>query len=207
MNKKAWCIGLAALVIVIGTGCGQKPQAAPPQTEQTTVTPQKDTAVEPVVDEADQGLSNGSGAGQEAPSGSTSANERVQAQSRSIDVYYTDPDQTSLQAAERTITYTNELDKYKHSFHALQTSESETLIPLWGKIQLNSVSFEEGQLTLDITIPDTANLGSGGEAFALDALYQTFFQYDEVTAVDVLVEGQQKESLMGHVDLEHPKMK
>lgn len=220
MNKKAWYIGIAALVIVIGTGCGQKPQAASPQGEQTVVTSQKDAAdvevenagSEPVSDQAmeeqpEQIPSNGSVAGQEAPSSASSESTSSSTQSKSIDVFYTDPDQTGLVTAQKKISYTSELDKYTSSYKALQTSDSEALVPLWGKIQLLSVSFDQGVLALDITIPDTANLGSGGEMLALDALYQTFFQYKEVTAVEVLVDGQQQESLMGHMELEHPKMK
>jgi hypothetical protein len=40
--------------------------------------------------------------------------------------------------------------------------------------------------------------------FAIDALQKTFFQFDEVQSLELLVDGNQIESLMGHVELEHP---
>lgn len=57
---------------------------------------------------------------------------------------------------------------------------------------------------MDVHMPDEARLGAGGEQFALDALTKTMFQFDEVKSVELLVDGAKVESLMGHVDLEHP---
>ncbi|MNC60821.1 Sporulation and spore germination [compost metagenome] len=77
-------------------------------------------------------------------------------------------------------------------------------MPLWGGIELKSLKFADGQITMDIHKPDEAQLGAGGEALAISALAQTLFQFEEVKSIEVLVDGEQVESLMGHVDLEHP---
>lgn len=66
------------------------------------------------------------------------------------------------------------------------------------------MKLSDGTLTVDIHIPDDARLGAGGEAFAIEALTKTLFQFDEIKAIDVLVDGQAAESMMGHVTLEHP---
>ncbi|GJM74873.1 hypothetical protein HMSSN036_70890 [Paenibacillus macerans] len=73
-------------------------------------------------------------------------------------------------------------------------------------MKLNSAAFSEanGELALDIELPDEARLGAGGEALAIDALKKTMFQFDEVKQIEVTVGGEKVESLMGHADLEHP---
>ena len=86
-----------------------------------------------------------------------------QAKKVNIKVYYTDPEIMDLKEASKEITYTGEEDKYKKAFEGLQTSSDAELSPLWSdKITLNSLKFENGALTLDITKPAEANLGAGG---------------------------------------------
>ena len=101
------------------------------------------------------------------------------------------------------ITYKEDQEKYEAAYQALQKSDKGDMVPLWEKIGLNSLKFENGALTLDVTVPDEANLGAGGESFAIDAI-KNLFQFDEVKSLQILVDGQQTESLMGHVDLENP---
>ncbi|MGE7055829.1 GerMN domain-containing protein, partial [Paenibacillus glucanolyticus] len=129
----------------------------------------------------------------------------TQAKKANIKLYYTDPEIIDLKEASKEITYSNEEDKYTKAFEGLQKSSDAELNPLWSEqITLNSLKFDKGALTLDITKPAEANLGAGGEMFALDALRKTFFQFDEVKSLELLVDGNQTESLMGHVELEHP---
>lgn len=75
---------------------------------------------------------------------------------------------------------------------------------MWSNIELLSATFDQGKLTLDVHIPDEARLGSGGEILAIDALKGTFFQFDEINSIDLLVDGEATDSLMGHAELEHP---
>lgn len=42
------------------------------------------------------------------------------------------------------------------------------------------------------------------EQFALEALKNTLFQFDEVKSIELLVDGEVVESLIGHAELEHP---
>lgn len=121
-----------------------------------------------------------------------------------ISVYYTDPDVMDLLVAKRDISYKDDEEKYVAAFKALQTSGSEDQIPLWGEIELLSVHEDKGAVTIDIHIPDEARLGSGGELFAISALQNTYFQFQEVQTLELLVDGEEAESLMGHVELMHP---
>ncbi|MFB4327304.1 GerMN domain-containing protein [Paenibacillus sp. CR_12] len=197
MNRKIWAVGLLAAVMLISAGCGQKPGAAPDDTpEQVTPAPDDQTG------QSNGGTSNGSG----GTSTGNGGNEATAPESKteSIKAYYTDPDLMELVEGSAEISYKEDQEKYEAAYQALQKSDKADMVPLWEKIELNSLKFENGALTLDVTVPDEANLGAGGESFAVEAIKKTFFQFDEVKSLQILVDGQQTESLMGHVDLENP---
>ncbi|GAC44108.1 GerMN domain-containing protein [Paenibacillus popilliae] len=187
-NKKWW--GLAAIVLSISvvTACGAKPttNAGQPGVPPTEVQP-------------DQSDSNPQTPNQEEP-----ANQEREKQEQSITAYVSDSDLMGLKSYSAKIQFADDEEKYKQALKALQTSDHPEDIPLWKKIEFKSVKFSDGTLTIDIRIPADARLGAGGESFAIEALTKTLFQFDEIHAVDVLVDGQAAESLMGHVTLEHP---
>ncbi|MBT2760654.1 GerMN domain-containing protein [Paenibacillus sp. ISL-20] len=196
MNKKIWSAGLLTAVMLIGAGCGQKPGAAPDNTPgQVTPAPDDQTG------QSNNGTSNGSGG---SSTGNGSEVTTPETKTESIKAYYTNPDMMELVEGTAEISYKEDQEKYEAAYQALQKSSNAEMIPLWEKIGLNSLKFENGALTLDVTVPDEANLGAGGESFAVDAIKKTFFQFDEVQSLQILVDGQQTESLMGHVDLENP---
>lgn len=195
LNKKIWSAGFLAAVMLIGAGCGQKPGAAPDDTpEQVTPAPEDQTG------HGSGGVTNGSG----GTSGAGNEATAPEMKTESIKAYYTDPEMMELVEGRAEIFYKDELGKYEAAFKTLQQSSDADKLPLWEKIQLHSVQFESGKLTIDVAVPDEANLGAGGESFAVDALKKTFFQFDEVESIQLLVDGQQTESLMGHVDMENP---
>lgn len=135
-----------------------------------------------------------------APANQDKENE----ESQEIEVFYSDDQLLQLEQSMKEIIFEDGSDKYIKTYAALQSSDQTELIPLWNNIDLLSATFDEGKLTLDVHIPDEARLGAGGEVLALDALRETFFQFDEVTSIDLLVDGNATESLMGHTELEHP---
>lgn len=137
---------------------------------------------------------------------STSPAEQQQEnkQTQEIKVYYADDQLTQLEQGTKEITFEDDSDKYSQTFAALQSSDQTELISLWNKIDLLSSTFEQGVLTLDVHIPEDAALGASGELLALDSLRETFFQFEEVTSIDLLVDGNAAESLMGHAELDHP---
>ncbi|MWV42043.1 hypothetical protein GRF59_00235 [Paenibacillus sp. HJL G12] len=218
MSRKLWCAGILALVMIASAGCGQKPTTAPESGQQETVsgeqqttgsgsetTPEKDAgsgdngnAGESTQGDSSKGSSTGSS------TGSSSQTTEPTAKKETIDVYFTDPQELDLKKSQKEISYENAVEKYVQAFKALQSSDKSELIPLWGKIELKKLEFKDGEITMDIHMPDEARLGAGGEQYALDALTKTMFQFDEVKSVELLVDGAKVESLMGHVDLEHP---
>ncbi|GGH42046.1 GerMN domain-containing protein [Paenibacillus silvae] len=221
MNKKIWIAALLVTVMAIAAGCGSKPTAAPSQTQGTGTETQTGTGVtevdgqvitDPATADSEENTTpsaptNGSSEGTSSEGGTSTdkPSETDNKQQKSIEVFYTDPEELELHKASAEIAFASDDEKYKAAFASLQQSKDDKLVPLWSKdIELKSVQFKDGALTLDIHMPDTARLGAGGEVFALDALKQTFFQFDEVKSLDLLVDGKSSESLMGHVDLEHP---
>lgn len=196
MNRK-WIAALVLLLVIVIAGCGQKPQAAPKGSNEST----NQVIQNPVAASPDAG-SNGNpivDASDDTNKGNAADDEIKQ----SIKVYFTDDNIMDLQAIDREISYVDESHKYEKAFAALQTPEEGT-ISLWQKVVLKSAAFSNGQVTLDITLPDEARLGAGGESLAIDALKQTMFQFDEVKQLELTVDGQQVDTLMGHVELEHP---
>ncbi|MEK3703291.1 GerMN domain-containing protein [Paenibacillus sp. FSL R7-0198] len=220
MNKKIWIAALLLTVMAVAAGCGSKPTAAPNQTqgagtENNVTEVEGETITEPVTAEPEENTTpteSTEGSSEETttttPPSETSTEKPPTSESnekKTITVFYTDEEELELHKAAAEISYASDDAKYKAAFESLQQSKDAKLVPLWSKeIELKSVQFKDGALTLDIHMPDTARLGAGGESYALDALKQTFFQFDEVKSLDLLVDGQQTESLMGHVDLEHP---
>ena len=125
--------------------------------------------------------------------------------SQTLTVYGTDDQLMELTSYSTTITYTNETEKLSAALKALQTTYDSNHFSLWERIEFKSFELnEDGTLTLDIHIPDEARLGAGGEGFALTALTETMFQFDEVKAINLLIDGKEEESMMGHVMLDHP---
>lgn len=199
MNRKSLIFGVLVLLLVLSSGCGQKPQASPETgtgntggNQQNVDTP---AGVEPGESDPMQGAGQTPDAGSEGD---------VSAQSESIDTYYTDDQMLELTKVSREISFQAEQDKYLEALKALQSSSDPKLFPLWGKAEFRSASLKDGTLTVDLSLPDEARLGAGGEALAIDALKNTLFQFSEVNAIELLVDGQEVDTLMGHVELEHP---
>lgn len=185
MHKK-WHKGLAAAAVftLLLSGCGQsKPPAQssgatpPANTEQGTAAP---------------------------PRTATPAPNREQNKELKVKAYYSDANFEKLVEKDATISYKQDQDKYKAALEMLKTSPDNQTLPLFKGFTFNKVELSNGQLTIDLSMSPESRLGSGGEEMLLNALQNTLFQFSEVQAIQVLVDGKQVESLMGHMDLPHP---
>ncbi len=194
--KKFIMVGAALVLALALAGCGQKPQTAPQGTEQPPTGMAEQPSPAPGTD------SNVSqGAGQNDTNNTNT--EEPKLQTVQVELYYTDDNLMELTKVQRDIQFREDKDKYAEAFKQLQVAESG-LFSLWEKVILKKASFGDGELHIDIQLPDEARLGSGGEALAIEALKATMFQFDEVRSLELTVDGEQVESLMGHVELEHP---
>lgn len=197
-NKKWWGLAVLVLSISLVTACGAKPttNAGQPEVPPTEAQPDNGAVQNPGEDQQE--------ANQREPEKEEPVNQEPEKQEQSITAYVSDSDLMELKSYSAKIQFADDEEKYKEALKALQTSDNPEDTPLWKKIEFKSVKLSDGTLTVDIHIPDDARLGAGGESFAIEALTKTLFQFDEIKAVDVLVDGQAEESMMGHVTLEHP---
>lgn len=177
MKKRIYVAIAICAISLLAVGCGSKPTSSSPVqgSDPTSTTPA------PIANQ-----------------------DKESEESQEINVYYADDQLLQLEQRKKEITFEDESDKYSKTYSSLQSSDQTELIPLWKNIDLLSATFDQGKLILDVNIPDEARLGSGGEPLAIDALRETFFQFDEVTSIELLVDGNATESLMGHVELENP---
>lgn len=192
MNRMSWRICGLVLLLALASGCGQKPGTA-----------QTSGNEEPQVEQGAGPATNHQGSNNAENTSGETGTESPEQQTLSIKSYYTDDQLNELTEKEQTIRYAKDEDKYMAALETLKDSGDSELLPLW-KVEFRSATLSEGMLTVDITLPDEARLGAGGEALAVEALQNTLFQFQEIESIELLVDGQQTESLMGHVELEHP---
>lgn len=206
MKKRAW-LSIMALLLVVGllSACGDKvnssngngPSAEEPPAVTEPTTPDKTPSTE------DPGTNNG------GTNTGTSEQEKeptsVDKKTETIKVYVSDDQLMELVTYSKEIQYTNVDEKLKAALEALQNADESKYIALWKNIKFNSYKLDDqGLLTIDVTLTEQGHLGAGGESFAIEALASTLFQFDEVKFINILLDGQEVESLMGHVTLEHP---
>lgn len=199
MSRKLWMTSVLIVLVALSTACGAKPQTAPAPNTQGSSSVSVDT--EP----GQSGVANAQSDSDKEQTDSSKPNQdQIPEKKLSIHSYYTDDDMLELKEENKEITFADDQQKYEQSFKSLQESGNEKLFALWQKVKLKSVSMKSGELTLDITLPDEARLGAGGETLAIEALKKTFFQFEEVKSIELLVDGQKLDTLMGHDELEHP---
>lgn len=129
--------------------------------------------------------------------------EQEQIEEQAISVYRTDAELLDLYEGESVISFKGD-GKYLAALEALRTNGDDGRQSLWEHVAFQSAEFTDGSLVIDLHLPDEARLGAPGEALAIEALLRTLFQFTEVQSIAVLVDGEQVDSLMGHVVLEHP---
>jgi germination protein M len=86
-----------------------------------------------------------------------------------------------------------------------QSGATVSAWPEGTRLELKS-PIQDGTATVNITNLKQGVFGSAGESFALGSLVHTLTQFTEpvIRQVQVLVDGQIKESLAGHVDISQP---
>lgn len=143
----------------------------------------------------------------ESPVPTVSPTDAPKLSEQEVSVYLSDEHLENMIERKVKIEYDgSELELIKKSLEALQENQ-EPNVSLWQGITMNSVDFEEGLVTIDLQIPDESRLGAPGEMMLIDSLKQTLFQFPNVDSIQLLVDGAQLESLMGHVELDHPLRK
>ncbi|GIP37408.1 hypothetical protein J31TS4_06880 [Paenibacillus sp. J31TS4] len=176
-------VTVSAAAVLSLTACGQKEQ---PIGQASPVT-------SPSGNQA-----NGSG-GAVSPSPTANAQKTMQIKS-----YYGDESGEKLVEKASEIKYTTDSSKYLAALATLKSSPDPKLGALLSGFTFTSAKIDEGNLVVDLKIDPSGRWGAQGELLTLDALKKTLFQFSEVKTLDILLEGKQEESLMGHVSFPHP---
>lgn len=190
-TSKAMMTATAAIIaLLLVTGCGQSKQPlqgtesaklpAPASGQDTVKTQQPQQGTQPAAPQAPQ------------------------EKQLKLKVYYGDSEMEKLLEQEATVTVKQDSDKYAAVLKALTATADSKQIALLKGFQIKSAVLKDGQLNVDVSMAPEAHLGSGGEQLVLEAIQKTLFQFNEVTAIELLLDGKQVESLMGHMELPHP---
>jgi len=124
-----------------------------------------------------------------------------------IHIYLTDEDLTVLVDQSREIEFDTDQEKISAALQALQAPGEGDAVSLWSRVEILSSELADGAVTINIHLPEGSRLGAPGEVMALETLKKTLFQFDDVVSIDLLVDGEAVESLMGHEELPHPIVK
>lgn len=182
--KKTRLLAVLALTAALSSACGQA------ATNTNTNAGTENTASAPEVN-----------------AGTTTVSEQPSETRLTVHYFVGDEDLAALVDKTAEIAFAKEEDKYLAALQTLQLEDGSGGVSLWKNAVFLSASLTDGKLTVDLSLPDNARLGAPGESLALDAITRTAFQFEEVDALDILVDGEVVDSLMGHEELEHPIVK
>ncbi len=134
--------------------------------------------------------------------------ENPSAKSMNVKVYYPDDSGMRLVEVEREIIIDDSTDKYTAAVETLLTEPSEKNLT---KIFPNNAAIRSVEVADSLAIVDLdggflKNFvgGSTGEEFLVGSVVDTLTNFPEVKRVKFLVDGQEIETLSGHMDLSTP---
>ena len=134
-------------------------------------------------------------------------NEKTE-QSMNVKVYYPDDSGMRLVEVEREIIVDDSIDKYTAAVETLMIEpEEENLTRIFPKnAAIRSVKVRDGLAIVDFdgSILKGFVGGSTGEEFLIGSIVDTLTNFPEVKRVKFLVDGNEIETLSGHMDLSTP---
>ncbi|MFD0586971.1 GerMN domain-containing protein [Paenibacillus sp. GCM10027627] len=193
-TKHSFQMMLASLLLVtVLAGCGAETKGGPESG--SSVQPSAAVTATP----SDNGSTGGTG-GETRPETSNAPTE----EQRDAIIYSSSSELEGM--VERTVTLkgTTDEDFVKAAFAELQKEVDGSGVSLWKGVHVLSSELKEGKFTVDLHIPDEARLGAPGELQMIETMKSTIFQFPFVEEIELLVVGEAVESLMGHVELDHP---
>ena len=129
-------------------------------------------------------------------------------QAVNVKVYYPDDSGMKLVEVERKVIVSDTTDKYTAAVEVLLDEPAEEnltkIFPNNAKIR--GVKVVDGLATVDLDGSITKSFvgGSTGEEFLIGSVVDTLTNFPEVKRVKFLIDGQEIETLSGHMDLSTP---
>ncbi len=134
--------------------------------------------------------------------------EKPKKESLNVRVYYPDDSGMKLVEVEREIVIDDSTDKYTAAVETLlEEPVEENLTKIFPKnAAIRSVTVENNLAIVDFDGSFLKNFvgGSTGEEFLIGSVVDTLTNFPEVKRVKFLVDGQEIETLSGHMDLSTP---
>lgn len=199
--KKIFLPAILALLLIT-TGCEQPPDNPPPDKPaqvKSETKPEVKPAPPKVTPEPDKPTQP-----EQKPSVGSERTEHA----LNVKVYYPDDSGMRLVEVEREILVDDATDKYTAAVEALMDEPVEdNLTRIFPKnAAIRSVTVQDGIATVDFdgSILKGFVGGSTGEEFLIGSIVDTLTNFPEVTSVRFLVDGQEIETLSGHMDLSAP---
>lgn len=201
--KKILMPAMLALLLFTA-GCEQpptdEPPAPPPDTPaQTKPQVKPEPKPEPIAPAPDKPI--------DPTENQPAMNEKTE-QSMNVKVYYPDDSGMRLVEVEREILVDDSTDKYTAAVEALmEEPDEENLTRIFPKnAAIRSVTVRDGLATVDFdgSILKGFVGGSTGEEFLIGSIVNTLTDFPEVKCVKFLVDGNEIETLSGHMDLSTP---
>ena len=204
MKKILMSAMLALLMLTAGCDKPPEPEAlptTPPPTKPIQKEPEvkHEVKTEPATSEPETPIQ---------PVDNQPAKHEKKEQSMSVKVYYPDDSGMRLVEVEREIIVDDTIDKYTAAVETLlEEPDEENLTTIFPKnTGFRSVTVEGDLATVDIdgSILKGFVGGSTGEEFLVGSIVDTLTNFPEVKRVRILVNGQEVETLSGHMDLSMP---
>lgn len=139
-------------------------------------------------------------------SSSSSSQSGSKAQLVNIKVYYPDENATGLVAVEKSIKDTD--NKYQAAVEALMAGTEKkglaNVFPKKAKLLQVTVSGKVAKVDFSRELQKNFVGGSTGEEMLVGSVVNTLTEFPEIQKVQILVDGQEVETLSGHMDLSQP---
>ena len=139
-------------------------------------------------------------------SSSSSSQSGSKAQLVNIKVYYPDENATGLVAVEKSIKDTG--NKYQAAVEALMAGTEKkglaNVFPKKAKLLQVTVSGKVAKVDFSRELQKNFVGGSTGEEMLVGSVVNTLTEFPEIKKVQILVDGQEVETLSGHMDLSQP---
>ena len=137
---------------------------------------------------------------------SSSSQSGSKAQLVNIKVYYPDENATGLVAVEKSIKDTD--NKYQAAVEALMAGTEKkglaNVFPKKAKLLQVTVSGKVAKVDFSRELQKNFVGGSTGEEMLVGSVVNTLTEFPEIQKVQILVDGQEVETLSGHMDLSQP---
>lgn len=139
-------------------------------------------------------------------SSSSSSQSGSKAKLVNIKVYYPDENATGLVAVEKSIKDTD--NKYQAAVEALMAGTEKkglaNVFPKKAKLLQVTVSGKVAKVDFSRELQKNFVGGSTGEEMLIGSVVNTLTEFPEIQKVQILVDGQEVETLSGHMDLSQP---